>query len=174
MTGTAREEPAQDEPGQAADAHRALRDALAAWATGVAVATTLDATGAPVGMTINSFAAVSLDPPLVLWSARHGVPPFDAFEVATHFAVHVLAEDQQALSDRFAQVGDAKFAGLDWRPGREGLPLLDGSLARLECRVVHRYPGGDHLILVGEVLGLERREGRPLLFHGGAYRSLPG
>lgn len=159
---------------QAADAGRALRDALGAWATGVAVATTLDPDGAPVGMTINSLAAVSLEPPLLLWSARHGVPPFAAFEIAEHFAVHVLAADQQALSDRFAQVGEDRFAGLHWRPGRGGLPLLDGGLACFECRVAHRYPGGDHLILVGEVLGFEQREGAPLLFHGGGYRRLDG
>jgi len=159
-------------PGLAAHDGRALRDALGAWATGVAVATTLDGTGAPVGMTINSFAAVSLQPPLVLWSARHGVPPFDAFELADHFAVHVLADHQQPLSDRFAQVGGDKFADLPWQPGRAGLPLLEGALARFQCRVAHRYPGGDHLILVGEVLEVERSGGAPLLFHGGAYGTL--
>lgn len=160
--------------GGGADLHRALRDALGAWATGVAVATTLDRDGHPVGMTINSFAAVSLQPPLVLWSARHGVPPFDAFEASAHFAVHVLAADQQALSDRFARDTGDRFAGLAWRPGVEGVPLLEGGLARLECRVAHRHPGGDHLILVGEVLHFERRDGAPLLFHGGAYRGLAG
>lgn len=156
----------------AADAARALRDALGAWATGVAVATTLDTAGAPVGMTINSLASVSLDPPLLLWSARHGVPPFDAFEAAGQFVVHVLAADQQALSDRFAQVGADKFAGLRWRSGHGGLPLLEGCLARFQCRVVHRYPGGDHLILVGQVLEFDRGEGAPLLFHGGGYQRL--
>ena len=160
--------------GQGADVARSLRDALGTWATGVAVATTLDRAGLPVGMTINSFAAVSLEPPLVLWSARHGVPPFDAFEVADAFVVHVLAADQQALSDRFAQVGGDKFAGLGWRPGRDGLPVLDGALARFECRVAHRYPGGDHLLLIGEVLDFEQHEGAPLLFHRGGYRRLGG
>lgn len=167
MTGPV--EPSLDAAGQAA---RALRDAMGAWATGVAVATTLDARGAPVGMTINSLASVSLEPPLLLWSARHGVPPFDAFEASAHFAVHVLAADQQALSDRFAQVDHDKFAGVDWEGGLHGLPLLRGGLARFQCRVVHRHPGGDHLILVGEVLEFERREGAPLLFHAGGYRRL--
>lgn len=159
-------------PGPIPDAGRALRDALGDWATGVAVATTLDPAGQPVGMTVNSFAAVSLQPPLVLWSARHGVPPFDAFELADHFAVHVLSDQQQPLSDRFAQVGGDKFAGLPWQPGHAGLPLLEGALARFQCRVAHRYPGGDHLILVGEVLEVARGAGAPLLFHGGAYRAL--
>lgn len=154
------------------DQARALRDALGDWATGVAVATTLDAAGQPVGMTVNSFAAVSLQPPLVLWSARHGVPPFDAFEVAEHYAIHVLSDQQQALSDRFAQAGSDRFAGLPWRPGRAGLPLLDGALARFECRVAHRYPGGDHLILVGEVLDVERAAGAPLVFQASGYRTL--
>lgn len=155
---------------------QALRDALGCYATGVAIVTTATAAGHPAGMTVNSFASVSLDPPLVLWSARRGVSPFDAFEQASHYAVHVLGEHQRALSGRFARPGGEaeRFEGVAWAPGLAGLPLIEGTLARFQCRVVQRHAGGDHLILVAEVLDFERGTGAPLVFQGGGYRSLAG
>jgi flavin reductase (DIM6/NTAB) family NADH-FMN oxidoreductase RutF len=150
----------------------ALREALGAFATGVAVITTLGPGARPVGMTVNSFAAVSLSPPLVLWSAQRGVEPFDAFERAGYFAVHVLAEGQAVLSDRFARPDPHRFNGIPHRPGVGGVPLLDDVAALFECAVEHRYEGGDHLILVGRVLAMSHQPQRPLVFHGGTYRRL--
>lgn len=158
--------------GSAENEHRALRDALGAFATGVAVVTALDADGRAVGLTVNSFSTVSLDPPLILWSLSLASPSIEAFRQTGHFAVNVLSADQQAVSERFARRGADKFAGLDWRGGLGGAPLLPGCCAVLECRNEAQHPGGDHLIFIGRVERFGRREAPPLLFHGGRYRRL--
>lgn len=158
----------------AEDGHRALRDALGAFATGVTVVTALDPEGRAIGMTVNSFNAVSLDPPLILWSLSLASPNLEAFRRAGRFAVNVLAEDQQALSERFAQRNSDKFAGIDWRGGLGGTPLLAGCCAVLECRNEAQHAGGDHLIFIGRVERFARQERAPLLFHGGRYRVLSG
>ncbi len=150
----------------------ALRQALGAYATGVAIVTTLGADKKPVGMTVNSFAAVSLNPPLVLWSAQRGVDPFDTFERAAYFAVHVLTAGQAALSERFAQADPHRFVGIRHRPGIGGVPLLDDVAALFQCAVEHRYEGGDHLILVGRVLQVSQQPHAPLIYHGGRYCEL--
>ncbi|MCG6116699.1 MAG: flavin reductase family protein [Aquimonas sp.] len=149
-----------------------LRAAFGAFATGVCVLTTRDAEGCPQGMTVSSFAAVSLAPPLVLWCAQRGVQPFAAFEAAAHFAVHVLSADQQHLSDRFAWGEGNRFAGLAVEQGPNGLPLLPGCSARLLCETVERHAGGDHVIFLGRVFGLSHQPFEPLLYHGGAYGRL--
>lgn len=149
---------------------RALRDALGAFATGVTVVTTMTESG-PLGITANSFASVSLDPPLVLWSPARKSARFPAFEAASHFAIHVLAEDQQALSDRFATTG-LDFSGLAHRPGLGGAPLLEGCAARYECVHAAGHDGGDHLIVVGEVKRIEHSGARPLIYHQGGYGRL--
>ncbi len=148
---------------------RAFRDALGHFATGVTIVTTRDAEGEPVGVTVNSFASVSLEPPLVLWSLAKKSWSLPAFQQAGHYAVHVLASDQQALSDRFARASTDKFGGLDVVEGEGGAPLLAGCAAVFECSVEHRYEGGDHLILVGRVLNFSSAEQAPLLFHRGRY-----
>ncbi|WP_284154696.1 flavin reductase family protein [Algicella marina] len=149
---------------------RELRNALGCFATGVTVVTTMAETG-PLGMTANSFASVSLSPPLVLWSpARHSAR-FPAFEAASHFAIHILAEDQQGLSERFARDG-LNFDGLETVPGLGGSPLLPDCAARFECAHSAGHDGGDHLIVVGEVLRMECSDKAPLVFHRGAYASL--
>lgn len=159
-------------PGTNGGDARRLRDALGRYATGVAIVTARAGDGCPVGMTVNSFAAVSLAPPLVLWSAQRGVPPYDAFAVAGHYAVHVLHAGQQVLSDRFATLGIDRFAGLESIDGLAGLPLLADYAARFQCAVEHRYDGGDHLILVGRVLSVDERPGEPLVYLAGRYRQL--
>lgn len=148
-----------------------LREAFGAFATGVTIVTARDAESRPVGMTVNSFSAVSLDPPLVLWCVQRGVPPAETFARASHFAVHVLEAGQRTLSERFADPATLalRFDGLEVEDGLAGLPLIAGCPTRLPCEVVQRHAAGDHLILVGRVLAVEHRPAPPLLFHGGQY-----
>lgn len=149
---------------------RAFRDALGQFATGVTVVTTLSAKGR-LGITANSFAALSLDPALVMWAPGRFSRRFDAFEQADHFAIHVLAEDQLWLARHFA--GDGLDFNLDGvTEGTGGAPLLAGCLARFECRRHAVHPGGDHAIVVGEVLRVQARTGAGLSFFAGTYRSI--
>ncbi len=147
---------------------RAFRTALGSFATGVTVVTARDGRGAPAGITANSFASVSLDPPLVLWSPKRDSRRFATFAEASVFAVHVLARDQQAVCDAFVRSADG-FAVAPWREGPEGLPLLDGCLAQFLCRREAILDGGDHAIILGRVWQVARRDGGPLVFQGGKY-----
>jgi 3-hydroxy-9,10-secoandrosta-1,3,5(10)-triene-9,17-dione monooxygenase reductase component len=151
------------------DQSRQLRTALGSFPTGVTIVTTSDALAGDVGLTANSFSSVSLDPPLVLWSLSRNSGSRPAFEGAGYFAVHILAAQQEALAARFAQRGVERFAGLRLERGHGNTPLIDGCSARFECRALHHYEGGDHLIIVGEVLKFEHFERPALAFHGGKY-----
>lgn len=156
------------------DDARQFRDALGAFATGVTIVTTRDAQGRDVGLTANSFNSVSLDPPMVLWSLAKSARSLPAFLAATHFAVHVLAADQEELSLRFAARGVEKFAGLDLERGAAQVPLLRGCSARFQCRTAFRHEGGDHMIFVGAVDSFDQSDRPPLIFHGGRYtRAVP-
>lgn len=146
-----------------------FRRALGSFATGVAVATTVDAAGNRAGITISSFNSVSLDPPLVLWSIASDAQTYDAFAQTGHFAINVLAQHQVELSDRFAARGGDKFAGLACATGIHGSPLLPEFAACFECSTEYRYPGGDHLILVGRVRHFEDRKLDPLIFYRGHF-----
>ncbi|HEY0974898.1 MAG TPA: flavin reductase [Solimonas sp.] len=146
-----------------------FRKALGSFATGVTIITTRAPDGTPLGMTVNSFNSVSLNPPLVLWSIAHSSMNLEAFRKATHWAVHILSTEQEELSGRFARRGEDKFAGLETDTGADGIPLLRGCTARFECKTAFQYGGGDHDILVGEVLAFDRSETAPLVFHGGKY-----
>ena len=146
-----------------------FRRALSCFATGVAVVTTIDEDGEPVGMTVSSFNSVSLDPPLVLWSIANDAQSYDSFMSANYFAVNVLTMEQQHLSSRFATKGINKFDGLDCREGLHGAPILPEYAACFECSTEHRYEGGDHKIIVGRVLHLEDRETDPLIFYRGRF-----
>lgn len=149
------------------DELRGLRDALGRYATGVTVVTA-PTPGGPIGITANSFASVSLDPPLVLWSPARASRRFRFFCEAEHFAIHILGDDQQDLCDRFARTGH-EFDGADWLMGAHGVPLLSGCLARFECRHAACHDGGDHAIIVGEVRRASWRDGEPLIFSQGCY-----
>lgn len=151
---------------------RAFRNALGSFATGVAVITTLGRSGEPIGLTVNSFNSVSLAPPLIVWSLASHLPLRADFESCEHYAVNILAEDQQWLSQRFASREADKFADVGVELGMGGVPLLVGCCARFECRNTQRHPGGDHVVFLSEVLRFDRDERPPLLFHGGAYRRL--
>jgi 4-hydroxyphenylacetate 3-hydroxylase, reductase component len=155
------------------DDPRKLRDVLGTFATGVTIITTLGPRGEPVGFTANSFSSVSLDPPLVLFSLSKQAQSLPSFLSASVFAVNVLGEGQQALSDRFATSLIDKFEGIAHETWQLGAPILSDSLASFECEYRYIYDGGDHVVFVGEVKRMDRREaGRPLLYLTGRYRRL--
>ncbi|VVE70019.1 nitrilotriacetate monooxygenase [Pandoraea captiosa] len=148
---------------------KAFRNALGSFTTGVTIITTVSPDGEPVGMTANSFNSVSLDPPMVLWSIARSARSLAAFEASEYWAVHILSDQQEALSNRFAKSGEDKFNGLPVQAGTGGIPLLDDCCARLQCKTAVRYDGGDHIIFVGEVLAFEHTDAPPLVFHAGKY-----
>lgn len=146
-----------------------FRAALGSFATGVTIVTTMSETGEPIGVTASSFNSVSLDPPLVLWSLAKSSSSLDAFCSSGHFCIHVLSAAQEELSNKFARSGTEKFADEDWMPGVLGSPILDNYSALFQCKMMHEYEGGDHVILVGEVIEFDSKDHAPLLFHGGRY-----
>ena len=151
-----------------------LRAALGCFATGVIVVTTLGDQGVPVGLTINSFNSVSLDPPLVLWSLANAAPSAGAFRNHDGFAINILADDQIALCRQFARPSDDKFDGVSFWSGYSDVPLIAGAAAHLQCRAYARYPGGDHEIHLGEVVGYSISDKNPLVFHRGRFTGLSG
>ncbi len=154
------------------DFSRRFRNALGMFATGITVVTMRTPEGEPIGLTVNSFNSVSLDPPLVVWSLANDLPSRPLFEACEYYAINVLADDQMALSARFASRAGDKFAGLDFEDGVAGVPLLRGCCARFECRNTVRHDGGDHVVFISEVVSFDREEREPLVYHAGAYRRL--
>jgi flavin reductase (DIM6/NTAB) family NADH-FMN oxidoreductase RutF len=153
--------------------HQNLRRVMGHFATGVTVVTTRDKEGAFFGLTANAFTSLSLDPPLVLICVDRTVQCYSCFEESKLFAVNILSEEQEGISRRFATKGIEKFAGLNWRIGDNGLALLDDAVGHIECRIVQSHEGGDHTIMVGEVLSAGAGGDRPLLFFKGKYCRLP-
>jgi flavin reductase (DIM6/NTAB) family NADH-FMN oxidoreductase RutF len=151
-----------------------LRRVMGQFATGVTIITTCDSAGGCYGLTANAVTSLSLDPPLLLICIDRKAETFAHFYDSKAFVVNILAEDQEALSSRFAKSGGDKFTGVACRRGRLGAPILEGGLGHIECRIVDTYEGGDHVIHVGEVEHAELREERPLLFFQGRYRRLGG
>ncbi len=151
---------------------RELRNTMGLFATGVTVITTKDATGKPFGLTANAFSSLSLDPPLLLVCVDKKVDCYACFDESKVFVVNFLAREQEELSTRFATKGIEKFEGVSYTLGSLGVPLLDGALAHLECKVVAGYEGGDHTIYTGEVQTIATADVKPLLFYQGKYRSL--
>ena len=124
----------------------------------------------PVAMSANSVTSVSLEPPLILFCPDKSSTSWPRIESAGTFCVNVLAEDQEELCRTFATKGTDKFAGVGWSPGPfTGAPVLAGGLAWMECRMEQLHDAGDHAIVVGRVLDLQSRDGRPLLFFRGGY-----
>jgi 3-hydroxy-9,10-secoandrosta-1,3,5(10)-triene-9,17-dione monooxygenase reductase component len=163
MTGPARA-PAVD-PGL-------MRDVLGHFATGVVVVTARAGDGDLLGFTCQSFASLSLDPPLVSFSPARTSSTWPRIRAAARFCINVLAEDQQRYSDQFARSGTDKYAGVRWRPGPSGAPVLDGVCAWIDCALWREYDGGDHTIVLGRVEALGADAARaPLLFHRGRYRG---
>jgi len=150
----------------------AFKFAMSHFASGVTVLTT-EIDGKPFGMTVASFASLSLHPPLVLICIEKTVKTHDAIGAAGKFGVSILRSDQQQISSCFASRAEDKFAGIDLRRGTLDLPLIAGALATLECRVTQQLPGGDHTIFIGEVVDAQTIEGNPLLYFRSKYRELP-
>ncbi|MDY7548994.1 flavin reductase [Glaciimonas sp. CA11.2] len=154
---------------------REYRNALGTFTTGVTIITACndsdqgDGIEKRVGITANSFNSVSLDPPLVLWSLAKSSSSAPIFETAEYWAVHILSHDQDALANRFAKRGVAKFAGLETEKGLGGVPLLPACTTRMQCKTAYRYDGGDHIIMVGEVMHFDHSDIPPLVYQRGSY-----
>src|SRR6218665_1345771 len=147
-----------------------FRAALGMFATGGTIVPARGPDGSLVGLTANSFNSVSLQPPLVLWSLGRQAGSMPVFSRGSHYAINILAADQKALAQRFATRDIDRFAGVAWREGAGGAPVLEGVAAVFECANRSQYEEGDHVIFVGEVESCHSREGAlPLIFHGGRY-----
>ena len=149
-----------------------FRAVLGRFASGITVVTTCDTNGTPHGMTVSAFSSLSLDPPLVLVCVANDATMGPVLASSSSFAVNVLNEAQESLSRRFAGKVDDRFAGVGYREGKLGDPLLDDVLACMQCRIVARHPAGDHLIVVGQVEQADAYEGKPLLYYRGGYATL--
>ncbi|MEX2518299.1 MAG: flavin reductase family protein [Paracoccaceae bacterium] len=150
----------------------ALREAFGAFMTGVTIVTTIDEDGAPVGLTANAFTSVSLEPPLLLVCISSHSQSLPALLAFGGFAVNILAEGQEPLSTRFSRRESDRFAGVDWRPGPAGSPILDGVCGWFDCRIHDQVEAGDHEVLIGQVIGFDHPGGAPLGFSRGGYFSL--
>jgi flavin reductase (DIM6/NTAB) family NADH-FMN oxidoreductase RutF len=148
---------------------RALRNAFGAFMTGVTVVTTMDAEGKPVGFTANSFTSVSIDPPLLLVCLARSSRNFATLTEGRGFAVNILAEDQQDISNRFARPSEDRFAEIAWQPGPYGSPVLGGTAAWFDCSRFNVVDAGDHVILIGEVQAFESSERAGLGYARGGY-----
>ncbi|MFD0902855.1 flavin reductase family protein [Actinomadura sediminis] len=152
-------------PGEAA-----FRDALGRFASGITVVTSIDAAGRPAGFACQSFASLSLDPPLVLFCVARTSTSWPKMAGTGRFAVNVLAAGQRDVCRAFAVSGGDKFAGLSWTRSPHGTAHLDGALATVDCTIADVHEAGDHLIVVGSVRELDARDGGgPLLYYRGDY-----
>jgi 3-hydroxy-9,10-secoandrosta-1,3,5(10)-triene-9,17-dione monooxygenase reductase component len=143
------------------------------FATGVTVITTKDVFGTPYGLTANAFMSLSLDPPLVLISVDKSAQCYACFAASKVFVVNFLSEEQEEVSRRFATKGVDKFAGLEWSEASNGAAILNGVIGYVECVVRESHDGGDHTIIVGEIMNANASGERPLLFFRGKYQRLP-
>ncbi|TGA89256.1 flavin reductase [Streptomyces sp. MZ04] len=153
----------------------AMKSVLSSFCTGVAVITAVAEDGHPAGMAVQSFSSVSLDPPLICFCPAHTSSTWPRIRAAGHFAVNILAAEQEPLSRQFAVTGGDKFHGVRWRPGTHGAPLLDGALATVECDLEDVLDGGDHAIALGRVTALAAHgtDSDPLVYFRRTYGRVP-
>lgn len=151
------------------DAH--FRLAMSHFASGVTVVTTSHE-GRQYGMTVASFASLSLHPPLVLVCVERSVKTHDAIAASGKYGVSILSSAQADISSTFASRSDDKFTGIELVPGDLEVPLIAGALTAIECRLYDRLPGGDHTIFIGEVMKIHTTEGDPLLYFRSGYREM--
>ncbi|MGC6454606.1 MAG: flavin reductase family protein [Candidatus Puniceispirillaceae bacterium] len=151
-----------------------LRDAMSRFLTGITIVTTRGLDGTPYGLTVNSFNSVSMNPPLVLWSLDLGHDKSELFRRSGGFTVNVMPGDSADLIRKFAASDAERFEDAGWHWGISGQPVLETALASMECRLWAEYPGGDHVIFVGEVVSIHTRDGHPAAYFKGqlsAYQS---
>lgn len=150
-----------------------FKKALGNYPTGVTVVTAYNEQNEPMGLTVNSFASVSLDPLLILWSIDKRVSTYDAFLQVDRFSVNILAEDQVALCNLFASHVPDRFGQCEWEKSSLELPVLKNTLATLQCKVHNRVEAGDHMIMIGEVLDIDNSDKAPLLYHNRTIGAIP-
>lgn len=148
---------------------RTFRDIVGNFCTGVTIITTMNEDLQPIGFTANSFSSLSLNPKLVLFSIDKNASTYKGFMNAHHFAVNILSNNQIDLSKQFSKRGINRFEGVNFSKDVTGSPILNDSLAYLDCKITNFYEGGDHTIVIGEVLSAEAIEGKPLVFFQGKY-----
>jgi flavin reductase (DIM6/NTAB) family NADH-FMN oxidoreductase RutF len=146
-----------------------FRQAMSRFISGVTVVTSKGEEGSIRGITVSAFSSLSLEPPLVLVCIGKNASLHDHLKEGRHFAVNILASDQEYISRRFASKEDDRFEGVGYREGATGSPLLEGALAHIECRILHAYPGGDHTIFVGEVEAASVADDNPLAYFRSGY-----
>ncbi|MBS4210011.1 flavin reductase family protein [Bacillus sp. FJAT-50079] len=155
------------------DTIQQYKEVMGNYPTGVTVVTTFDQEHKPVGLTVNSFASVSLDPLLILWSIDKSVSTYDTFLQTEKFAVNILAEDQADLCMLFASRLEDRFSQCDWKESEFQLPILSNTLAVLQCQVFKKVDAGDHTIFIGEVKHIHNEEKQPLLYHRRNAGAIP-
>ncbi|MFB4162310.1 flavin reductase family protein [Alteribacillus sp. JSM 102045] len=150
-----------------------FKEVMGNYPTGVTIVTTADDEGSPVGLTVNSFASVSLDPLLILWSIDHRVSTIDIFRSSDKFAVHVLAGDQTELCNLFASKGIDRFNNCDWKLSEHNLPIISDVFAVLQCKTFKQVEAGDHTILIGKVIDITKENKDPMLYHRRNFGVIP-
>lgn len=154
---------------------RGFRDALGHFATGVAVISAEDSQGAPIGVTVNSFASVSLDPPLILWSLDVRSDRYQELMKVSRFGVNILSRDEKTISQRLSRKGEKSIDKSDIAMGQHNIPLLAKAIAQFECAVERRIEAGDHVIFLGRVLACSHSShDKPLIYFRGNYRGIDG
>ena len=150
-----------------------FKEVMGNYPTGVTIVTATTEEGKPIGLTVNSFASVSLDPLMVLWSIDHGVSTLDDFVNGGKFAIHILAGDQQELCRTFASKGVDRFSQCNWGFSDNGLPIIDDTFAVLVCETFKAVEAGDHTILIGNVKAIRKSDKEPMLYHRRHFASIP-
>ncbi|MEC6748158.1 flavin reductase family protein [Marinilactibacillus sp. XAAS-LB27] len=150
-----------------------FKEALGNYPTGVAIVTTINSEGDPVGLTINSFTSLSMDHLLILWSIDHQSSSIHTFKQAGKFVIHLLAEDQKELVRTFSKKDSDRFSEINWSLSASKLPIIEGGIAVFECETVQTVEAGDHTILIGSVKNIRVEGKSPLLYHRKIAGSIP-
>jgi len=150
-----------------------FKEVMGNYPTGVTIVTATDHDGNPVGLTVNSFASVSLDPLMVLWSIDHKVSTIKSFTELGKFAIHILAGDQQELCKTFASKNVDRFSTCKWEFSDKQLPIIEGAFAVLECETFKTIEAGDHTVLIGEVTNIKKDEKDQMLYHRRNFGPIP-
>jgi flavin reductase (DIM6/NTAB) family NADH-FMN oxidoreductase RutF len=150
-----------------------FKEVMGNYPTGVTVVTTVNEQGVPLGLTVNSFASVSLDPLLILWSIDKRVSSYEEFIKTDKFAVHVLASDQSDICSLFASKGVDRFGNCEWKLSEHSLPIIAGASGVMQCKMYKTIEAGDHTILIGEVIDIISEKKEPLLYHRRKFGGIP-